>query len=191
MQGYADVLMGSIKSPEKEKYVSIYQNLIRQRYPDFQLIYIMFSENENTEKPDMSRLWQGISIEEKDIIGACGVSFDQHYQEEAYPNPERIISFCPCPIDKLVIVGFHLWDCVGKVAKYAHKQGIEVVVDEDLTELFFRKATDHRGVPSSSLIPSSQKESVEKDRKELMDSNPYLLELVLKMRKERPWLAKM
>ena len=191
IQEYVDALIDSRELPEiKEKYISIYQNLIHQRYPDFQLIYVMFSENENPENPNMSQLWQGISIEEKDIIGACGISLSQHCQEQIYPNPEKIIDLCPCPIDELVIVGFHLWDCVEKIAEYAYKQGIKVMVDEDLTEVFFGKVINNRGIPSSSCIPLLREESIEKDRREFMESSPCLLELTRNSRKEKPWLAK-
>lgn len=191
IQNYVDILMRLEESLQiKEKYVSIYQRLLWQRYHDFQLVYIIFSQNRDSEKPDISRLWQGIIIREKDIIGACGVNFEDHCQEKLYPDPDRIISFCPCPIEKLIVTGFHFSDCVDRVAGYAYGQGIDVMVDEDLTELFFGKIRNRMGKPSLECIPLSREESIKRCRTEFMRAAPFLLELIREKRKNKPWLAK-
>jgi len=183
--------MGYRELPEiKEKYTLIYQNLVSRRYPDFQLVYIMFSEDGNPENPDMSQLWQGISIREQDIVGACGVSFKEHCGKKIYPDPERSISFCPCPIDKLIVVGFHFWDCVEKIAKHAHEQGIDVLVDDDLTEFFFSSIRGPKGIPSPSRIPYSLEKSVIKKRRDLRRSGVRLLERIREVREGKPWLVK-
>ena len=191
IQPYADVLMGSKESSEiKKKYAQIYQYFIYKRYPDFRLIWMMFSDPQSLDKPDMSQLWQGISIKEDDIIGACGVSFNEHCKKKLYPNPETILSVCPQPIEELVIGGFHFWSCVEKVAKHAHEQGIKVLVDDDLTEFFFWKIRNHKGLPSSSRIPLSREKSIEKDRKQFIESGGgRQLERVQEARKGKPWLV--
>lgn len=176
IQPYVDVLT---RNREKARYARIYQNLIHKRYPGFQLIWMMFSESQSPEKPDMSQLWQGISIGKDDIVGACGVSFSEHCKKEIYPNPETILSFCPRPIEQLVIAGFHFWDCVEKVAKRAHEKGINVLADDDLTEFFFWRAG----------IPSSREKSIEKERKQLVKSGSFYLNLVRNARKGKPWLV--
>lgn len=176
VQPYVDVLTGN---EEKARYARIYQNLIHKRYLGFQLIWMMFSEPQSPEKPDMSLLWQGISIEKADIIGACGVSFSDHCKKKIYPDPETILSFCPRPIEQLVIAGFHFWDCVEKVAKRAHEKGINVLVDDDLTEFFFWK----------TRIPLLLKKSIDKDRKQLIKSSSFQLDLVRKARNGKPWLV--
>lgn len=191
IQPYANVLMGSVELPEvKKRYTLIYQNLVSRRYSDFQLVYIMFSEDGNPENPDMSQLWEGISIREQDIVGACGISFKEHCEKKIYPDPKKIISFCPRPIDKLIVAGFHFWDCVEKVAKYAHEQGIDVLVDDDLTEFFFFSIQGPKGLPLSSRIPSSLEKSRIKQRRKLSESGTVLLERVREARKGKPWLVK-
>jgi len=191
IQPYASVLMGEKELPGiKMKYAQIYQRLIYKRYPDFQLIWVMFSEPQSPEKPDMSQLWQGISIKKYDIVLACGISFNEHYKKKLYPNPKTILDACPQPIEELVIGGFHFWDCVKKVAKCAYEQGIDVLVDDDLTEFFFGKVRNRKGIPSPSRIPLSRTESIKQDRKQFIESGgSRQLEHVREARKGNPWLA--
>jgi hypothetical protein len=39
-------------------------------------------------------------------------------------------------LNHLRVSGFHLWGCVNKMAEYSYSKGLDVLVDEDLTELF-------------------------------------------------------
>ena len=83
IQPYTEHLVFSGDSAEiKIKYADTYQRLIYERYPDFQLIWTMFSESQSKEKPDMSLLWKGVSFKNGDIVWACGVSFDEHCKKE-------------------------------------------------------------------------------------------------------------
>ena len=191
IQPYADVLIGANEAPEiKIKYAQIYQHILSKRYFSFRLIWVMFSESQSMDKPDISQLWQGISIDEKnDIVGACGVSFNDHCRDKLYPNSESIVKLCPQPIEELIIVGFHFWDCVEKVAKCAHEQGINVLVDDDLTEFFFYQVRDRKGFPSLKNIPLLREKSIEKNRKQFIKSGgSRSLERVRQVRKEKPWL---
>jgi hypothetical protein len=188
IQPIADVLMGRRTAEEiKVKYPEIYQLLISKRYPDFRIVWMMFAKAESAG-PDMSLLWRGISIKESDIVGSCGITFERQCKEKVYPDPKVILDFCPRPTEKLVIAGFHFWDCVEKVAKNAHLQGLNVLVDDDLTEFFFYKVRNHMGHPSSSRIPTSIQKSLEKDRKHLLEAGPHYLEVTREARRERPWL---
>ncbi|MFH1423849.1 MAG: hypothetical protein ABIG29_02770 [Candidatus Nealsonbacteria bacterium] len=191
IEPYINALIRGRELPEiKIKYAQIYQYLISKRYPDFKLIWMMFSEAQSPKKPDMSQLWRGISIKKDDIVGACGISFDEHCKKKLYPDPETIIDACPRPVEKLFIGGFHFWDCVEKVAKCAHEQGIDVSVDDDLTEFFFWKVRDLRGIPSPSRIPLSREKSIENDRREYVRSGgPDQLERVREARRGNPWLV--
>jgi len=186
IQPYAEALMVRTELPGI-KYAWIYQQLMRRRYPDFQIIWVMFSEIRFLEKPDMSQLWEGISIEKDDIVLACGTSFKEHCAEKAYPDPKTILKACSQPIDELVIGGFHFWDCVERVAKYAYEQGINVAVDDDLTEFFFKRARNYKEM--LSCIPVSREESMAEERKRIIKSAGLnYLEMVQKAREEKPWL---
>lgn len=189
---YVEELMIGRESPKmKAQYASIYQRLISQRYPDFQIIWVLFSESCFAARPDMSLFWKDIIVKEGDIVAACGVSFSDHCESARYPDPKTILDHCPKPIEKLAVGGFHFWDCVEKVAEYAYGQGIDVMVDDDLTEFFFWKVRDRKGNPSIWSIPFSFEESMTEERERLIESASIVhLRLVRKARKGKPWLAK-
>jgi hypothetical protein len=52
-----------------------------------------------------------------------------------YPDQDYILNQLGT-ISKLRIGGFHMWDCVEKLARQAYKRNLDVLVDEDLTEFF-------------------------------------------------------
>ena len=189
IQPYADALVDKEELPEvKIRYAEIYQELIRKRYPDFQMICMMFSAPEDLAKPDISQLWKGFSVNGDDIIGACGVTFEDHCKKRIYPKEEKILDLCPQPMEELVVTGFHLWDCVDKVTKYAYNQDINVLVDEDLTELFFFSTWGSRGFPVFK-IPVSREESLRRTGRQLRKAGGFFLEDARKERKKRPWMA--
>jgi hypothetical protein len=186
IQPYADALM--YPRIDIEKYAKFYQRLIRKRYPDFQLIWVLFSGEESI-KPDLSELWSGITIGKKDLIVACGISFKTHCELKRYPDPQTVIDGCLKPIEKLIIAGFHFWDCVEKIAQYAHAKNIDVTVDDDLTEFFFYKIRNSKGRPEASRIPLSRKESIAEDRRKFLQSGGReQLNRVREARKNKPWL---
>lgn len=187
---YAHYLIGQEEPDEiKKKFARIYQGLIRRRYPGFQIIWMMFSREDSPGRPDTTLLWEGIKMGKKDIVAACGVSFDKHCGMKIYPNPETILGACPRPIEKLVVGGFHFWDCVADVARYAHGQGIDVLVDDDLTEFFFWKIRQN-GVLCARNIPGALEQSLAKERKRIAKSAPGYLEEVRQARKDKPWLVR-
>jgi hypothetical protein len=116
IQPYAGTLMMGPKEPQeiKVKYAEVYQQLMHKRYPGFKTIWIMFSMPGFPELPDMSILWEDILIGVNDIVSACGISFEENHKEKKYPNPKTIIDACPKNVERLVIGGFHFWDCVEK-----------------------------------------------------------------------------
>jgi len=76
-----------------------------------------------------------INLQPEDKTLKIGVDFKIHTAEKTYPDPNNILSqFGEATIIR--VAGFHLWDCVEKLAKCAHEIGLNVLVDEDLTELF-------------------------------------------------------
>jgi len=189
IQPYADVLMFRADRSGTE-YAEIYQKLISERYRNPRLVWMMFAEKESQRKPDLSQLWRGISIGKNDVIGSCGVSFEEHCEQKRYPDPKTVIEACPKPIEKLIIGGFHFWDCVEKAAQYAHSQGIDVLVDDDLTEFFFYKIRDRKGMPSPSCIPVLREKSIAKDRRTFLRSGGRdQLTRVREARKGKPWLV--
>jgi hypothetical protein len=51
-----------------------------------------------------------------------------------YPNPDLVLDQLGS-VSELRVAGFHIWDCVEKMAKRAYERGIPTLVYEDLTEL--------------------------------------------------------
>jgi len=172
---------------EKIETVRLYQKLMQERYKDFQRVYVFFSEPGNRRKPDLSQVSEGFSMNGQDIIGACGVAFENHCKNRVYPKGKDILKLCPEPIDELVVAGFHFWDCVNRVARYAWRKGVNVSVDEDLTEFFFFDARDRQGRPCLN-IPISKEASVERRREQLRRAGPGYLEGARKARRNKPWM---
>ena len=183
-----NVLIGS-QTPKEDKLeiVGFYRKFMRERYPDFQRVYVFFSVPGNLRKPDLSQACEGFQIEEEDITGACGVTFANHCQNKVYPRGKTILASCPEPIEKLVIGGFHFWDCVNKLARYAHRCGIDVSVDEDLTEFFFFGARDKQGRPCLRT-PVSIEESIEMTRNRLQEAGKDYLKGARRARRGKPWM---
>lgn len=78
----------------------------------------------------------------------------------------------------LRVAGFHLWDCVERLAKRAYEKGIETLVDEDLTELFsFRMLLDDNFDPAKYPTFNPRESCDEESFRMFMES-----------RKDKPWL---
>ncbi|MCH8741713.1 hypothetical protein IH779_02335 [Patescibacteria group bacterium] len=179
IQPYVDVRIGEESPETKARFAALYKKIVRERYPGFQVVCVFFSEPGEKKKPDISQMWDLFSLEENYTIGACGVTFTNHCDKREYPKESDILALCPDPIDELVVSGFHFSDCVESIAKYAHEQGIQVFVDEDLTELFFY------GIDRG--IPISREASIRRTRRLLNKS--LLQNFARKNREGRPWLV--
>jgi hypothetical protein len=62
--------------------------------------------------------------------------------EYSYPDQDHILKQLG-EISTLRVGGFHLHDCVEKLARRAYERGLDVLVDEDLTEIFPMRMVDH------------------------------------------------
>jgi len=181
IQPYIDVFIGEEPPDVKKKFAALYKKIVRERYPGFQVVCVFFSKPSEKKEPDLSQKWDIFSLEESYTIEACGVTFADHCDNQTYPKENDILELCPGPIDELIVSGFHFSDCVEKIAKFAHKQGIQVFVDEDLTELFFY------GIKMG--VPISREASIRRTKKLFRES--LLLDFVRENRKGRPWLVQL
>ena len=80
-----------------------------------------------------------VDVRNEDKIIKVSMDFITHSTERGdgtYPYPDNEVLLDQIPEEYMVISGFHMWDCVEKFAKTAHKRGLDVLVDEDLTECF-------------------------------------------------------
>ncbi|MBS3078816.1 isochorismatase family protein [Candidatus Pacearchaeota archaeon] len=99
---------------------------------------------------------------------------DEHYP---YPKSDFIMNQLG-NVGRLVVSGFHLHSCVKKVARRAFLRGINVLVDEELTELFpFNlKQASFRPDTYPSINPFD------------IIKYPEMLEYFIRKRKRQPWL---
>lgn len=112
-------------------------DIIHARYKNngFGINWLLFSKEEDPSLPDLSQIPDYLEINDDRILTA-GVSFKRHISKKKYADQDYVLNQLP-PHEKLVIGGFHQWDCVDKIAKRSYERGIETLVDEDTTELFF------------------------------------------------------
>ncbi len=124
-----------------------------------------------------------ITVHESDHIINVGIDSATHRSKNKegiypYPDNENIIQKLGS-ISSLVVTGFHMWDCVEKLAQAAHSHGINTLVDEDLTEFF--KFRFQESFFKADTYPTF---------------NPYLdpnfnessINAFLSARKDKPWL---
>lgn len=175
---FAKPLVGTSKWDSGEKD-NIYQRLaeiIRARYrqTDTRINWLLFSRSKNSLEPDLSVATQELFLPDDRLL-VSGITFDDLIVNKQYPNLDFILSYLLPTPDNLVIAGFHLWDCVDKLAAMAYNSGIPTTVDEDLTELFFF-GYDSGKIPT---IRTARKLGIPE----------YMVDYCRKSRINKPWLT--
>ena len=166
-------ISGFLKTRFKKEYASKLNACINQRYRQqgFQVNYALFDD---TDVSDV------IILQPSDNIVRVGMDFATHTTQVdgEYPYPDR--DYILDQLDKLELLrlgGFHMWDCVEKIARRAYERGITVLVDEDLTEFFTIRI---------------MREDLALDRYPSVDVKdeyePFSLEEFMTNRKDKPWL---
>lgn len=120
-----------------------------------------------------------IELRESDKIIQVGMDFKTHTTKQPngefpYPDQNHILNQLN-GVTKIRIAGFHMWDCVERLAKAAYEIGINTLVDEDLTEFLAFRINE----PDFKL-----------DKYPTYDArnrNPMFDEF-LRARREKPWL---
>ncbi len=98
----------------------------RYRRKGFRIFYAIFK---NCQVSNLVHVLNGDSIILTDVDYSSPEEFFK------YPRPRHLLNQLG-DVSVLRIGGFHLWDCVQRVARSAYRRGIDTLVDEDLTELF-------------------------------------------------------
>ncbi len=156
--------------------------LIDERYrkADYAINWVLFSKDDNLSEPDLCQIPDYVKFHKKDNILNAGVSFESHISKKIYADPEYVLSQLPSH-KKLVLGGFHQWDCVDRIAKRSYERGVETFVDEDTTDLFFGKRAHHD-------IP------IKREKWDLealgLDGSPcYVVGFARKSREGKPWFV--
>ncbi len=144
---------------------------VRYRQKGFDINYALFNGHEISDV---------IEIQPLDKIIEVGLDFETHTKKQLdgkypYPNQDYILN----QLNNggiIRIAGFHMWDCVEKLAKRAYEIGLDTLVDEDLTEFFPGRLRD-----SDFRVDRYPTYNPRKDS----DSG---YELFMEARKNKPWL---
>jgi hypothetical protein len=117
----------------RKKYSDVLNKCINKRYRQkgFGINYAIFDDCVVSDV---------ISLRPTDRIIKVGIDFKTHTTEKIYPDQEYILSQLNASVIR--IAGFHMWDCVEKLAKCAYEKCLDVLVDEDLTEFFSWRIND-------------------------------------------------
>ena len=123
----------------RKKYSKTLNKCINERYRQkgFGINYAVF---------DGSPVSDVIKVQESDKIIEVGLDFKTHTTEQPdgeypYPDQDYILNQLS-GVRVIRIGGFHMWDCVEKLAKRAYERGLDTLVDEDLTEFFSWRLDD-------------------------------------------------
>ena len=164
----------STKSYSKS-FSEILNMVIDERYRknDFKIFFTLLDDMQISEL---------IDVRQTDNLIYVGMDSKTHYTADSngkHPYPDRDLILNQIgEVDNLVVSGFHLNDCVKKIARRAHLRGIKTLVDEELTELFGYNLNREDFDPK--VFPSIDPREVIKDE--------LVIDHFLKKRKNKPWL---
>jgi hypothetical protein len=131
---------------------------------------------------DGTRISDVVDIKQNDKIIYVGMDAKTHRTQRQdgsylYPDNDRILVQLG-NVWKLTVSGFHMWDCVEKVAKAAHDKGIDTLVDEDLTEFLVHNINNPNFVLNKYQMADLSKLNESEKR------------AFLKAREGKPWLLR-
>lgn len=185
LKPYIDAVSFERRKGYSEEKAELYAKLIKFRYSDFRKVFIFFSESQNRKKPDLSNIWSGALIYGEDLVLSSGITFDESHKEKPHASYGKyVLNQLPWPAGEIVVTGLHFSDYVDKFAEFVHGLGIEVRVDEDLTELFFM-----RDLKSAKEIPLGVRASICATQ-ELLRGNDTVY-FVRQLRKKKPWFVQL
>lgn len=155
------------KEAFRNKYKTILNKCIDARYRKrgFKINYAVFNETPVSEI---------IELQKSDKIIKAGLNFKTHITKGIYPNQDYILNQLK-GVKTIRIAGFHMWDCVERLAKRAYERGLDTLVDEDLTEFFGMRFLE------SNFNIKEYEGIKQKYSKESLDR-------IIEVRKNKPWL---
>ena len=145
------------------------------RSQGYRVVWGMFSSPENISLPDYSCVSDIFDVREDDQVIAVGVTREDHMKQYMYPDPQAVVRSL-FPLDYLVLGGFHLSDCLRRIASGAAALGVPSQYDLLLTDHFFyacRESFDHdffkRAIASGYLDPEMHEDDPDEDKKLCFD----------------------
>ena len=122
-----------------ERPLPILNETINKRYREqgYKIVYVLYPDKEmfGIEKQNGDKvIYTDITFDEASAYDSNG-NEKQNFIPK-YPNEEKILEQLGY-VDELVVGGYHAMDCVKRVAEVALQNGINTLVDLELTDLFF------------------------------------------------------
>lgn len=122
-----------------ERPLPILNETINKRYREqgYEIVYVLYPDKEmfGIEKQNGDKvIYTDITFDEASAYDSNG-NEKQNFIPK-YPNEEKILEQLGS-VDELVVGGYHAMDCVKRVAEVALQNGINTLVDLELTDLFF------------------------------------------------------
>lgn len=119
----------------RQLFHGVFNRAIAERYRDnsYKIYWVMFDQHEYSPL---------ITVEPEDVRINAGMTFKEHTTrrpDRTYPYPD--FSRIPSHLSgaaKVIVAGYHVKDCVDKIAASCHQAGHDTLVDEELTEYFWR-----------------------------------------------------
>jgi len=144
---------------------------LRYRQKGFEIVYANFFSHSISDV---------VNVLPADRIIDVGIDFATHTTKRSdgtylYPDENYILDKIG-KAKKIIVAGFHMWDCVERLARRAYEKGIETLVDEDLTEFLPSRIQDP--FFRLDIYPSFNPKKM---------CNGFFDEF-MSARKERPWL---
>jgi hypothetical protein len=170
---YTDFICPPKHTQRRQQYKRVLNQAIDKRYrrQGFNINYVLFDDKEISDV---------ITLKPNDRIIEAGINFSDHITklpngEYPYPNPDFILDQLDA-LKILRVAGFHLADCVEKLAKRAYEREINVLVDEDLTEV----------LPAILNDPDFKINTYPSFNPHIYGADVF--ELFMRNRKDKPWL---
>lgn len=162
--------------------VSYLNDIIHERYrkEKYQVVWMLFGNLTDIRIPDRSSLSHYIHTQDGDIFVSSGVAYEGTAGHQ--PNPEFVLSQLPSKITHLVLGGFHQWDCVDKMGRFAYELRIPVIVDEDTTDHFLLAMSRFGKIPLLRPLHAAVDNVMKKN-------GLATREMIVQQRSEKPWFA--
>lgn len=142
IQEYTKIFLFSddyYENEQRENPLDVLNECINERYRkhEYEIVYAIYPDKEIfgiKTMPNDKIIYTDITFKE-----ASGYNEDGSKKDDSdikYPSEQYLINQLGI-VDKIVIGGFHFSDCVKRVAECCLENGIDTLVDLDLTDLFF------------------------------------------------------
>ncbi len=118
-----------------------------------------------------------VSLHKYDKVFSVGLDFNTHVSRKQYPDADAVLNQVGLNGGQLIVAGFHMWNCVEKVAQRAHERGANVLVDEDLTEFLSGRI---------NFLPKLRTDRFPSYNPRMQGKTAYLK--FIEARKGKPWL---